>query len=212
MLVKLYEENPDPRVIGILTETLEKGGVIIYPTDTVYGLGCNIYNQKAVERVAQIKGVKSEKANFSFIVPDLSSLSEYTKWVNNETFKIMKKALPGPFTFILHASSAVPKILKNKKKTVGLRIPSNKIILEIVKELGHPILTTSLLDRDKIIEYSTDPELIYENYKNQVDIVIDGGFGGNIPSTIIDCTGDRPVIIREGVGLDEYDLPEISFN
>ena len=204
MLLKLYEENPDPRLVRILTETLEKGGVIIYPTDTVYGIGCDIYNHKAVEKIAQIKGVKSDKANFSFIVSDLSSLSEYTKWVNNETFRIMKKALPGPFTFILHASSSVPKILKNKKKTVGLRIPSNRIILEIVKELGHPILTTSLLDSDEIIEYSTDPELIYEDYKNKVDIVIDGGFGGNIPSTIIDCTQDEIEIIREGKGELEY--------
>lgn len=206
MLLKLYNDNPDPRLIRIITECLEKGGVIIYPTDTVYGIGCDIYNQKAIERVARIKGVKSEKANFSFIVPDLSGLSEYTKWVSNETFRIMKKTLPGPFTFILHASSAVPKILKNKKKTVGLRIPANQIILEIVKELDRPILTTSLLDEDEIIEYTTDPELIYENYKDLVDIVIDGGFGGNIPSTIIDCTGESPIIIREGAGIGDYDL------
>ena len=206
MLLKLYDTNPDPRLIQLICETLRKGGLIIYPTDTVYGIGCDIYNQKAVERAAKIKGVKAEKANFSFIVHDLSSLSEYTKWVSNATFRLMKKILPGPFTFILHASSAVPKILKNKKKTVGLRIPANNIITDIVKELGHPILTTSLLDNDEIIEYTTDPELIYENYRDQVDIVIDGGYGGNIPSTIIDCTGDEPSVVREGAGMDDLDM------
>ncbi len=206
MILKLYEDNPSPRLIQLICDTLRKGGIIIYPTDTVYGIGCDIYNQKAVERIAKIKNVKPEKANFSFIVHDLSSLSEYTKWVTNETFRLMKKSFPGPITFILHASSTVPKILKNKKKTVGLRIPANNIILEIVKELGHPILTTSLLDNDEIIEYTTDPELIYENYKDQVNIVINGGFGGNIPSTIIDCTGEEPIIVREGAGIDKLDI------
>lgn len=200
MLLKLYEENPDPRLIRNICETLRKGGIIIYPTDTVYGIGCDIYQHKAIEKIAYLKGVRPEKSNFSFIVSDLSHLSDYAKWVNNDTFKLMKKSFPGPYTFILHASSSVPKILKSKKKTVGIRIPKNNIILEIVQELGHPLLTTSLHDSDEIIEYTTDPELIHENFKDKVDIVIDGGFGGNIPSTVIDCTGDIPVVLRQGAG------------
>lgn len=200
MLLKMYNENPGQRHIKMVCDILKNGGVIIYPTDTVYGLGCDIFNSRAVEKVAKIKGVKPEKSNFSFIVSDLSHLSNYTRFVDNTIFKLMKSVLPGPYTFILDANSSVPKILKNKKKTVGIRIPDNNIILEIVRELGNPILTTSIHDTDEIIDYTTDPELIYENFKDKVDVVIDGGFGGNVPSTIIDCTSDVPVIVREGAG------------
>lgn len=200
MLIKLYEENPNPKQVQAVCDILSRGGVIIYPTDTVYGIGCDIYQHKAVERIARIKGIRPDHANFSFIVSDLSHLSDYAKWVNNDTFKLMKRTLPGPYTFILHASSNVPRILKNRKKTVGIRIPKNNIIMEIVRELGHPILTTSLHDSDEIIEYTTDPELIHENFEEKVDLVIDGGFGGNVPSTVIDCTGEEPLILREGAG------------
>jgi tRNA threonylcarbamoyl adenosine modification protein (Sua5/YciO/YrdC/YwlC family) len=196
----MYEENPSPKHIERICEVLRGGGLIIYPTDTVYGLGCDIFNHKAVEKIARLKGVKPENARFSFIVSDLSHLSTYTRFVNNDVFKLMKATLPGPYTYILHANSNVPRILKNKKKTIGIRIPDNNIILEIVRILGHPILTTSIHDSDKIIDYTTDPELIYESFKDRVDIVIDGGYGGNVPSTIIDCTSETPVVIREGAG------------
>ncbi|MDF1570228.1 MAG: L-threonylcarbamoyladenylate synthase [Bacteroidales bacterium] len=200
MMVKLYERNPDPNVIREVVDILEKGGVIIYPTDTVYGLGCDITKARAVERVARIKGIKPEKADFAFICSDLSHLSDYARQVDNNTFKLMKSYLPGPYTFILNASSNVPKILKQNKKTVGIRIPDNNIILEIVRQLGRPILTTSLKEDDEILEYNTDPEIIHETYKDQVDLVIDGGYGGIIPSTILDCTSDEPQLIREGLG------------
>lgn len=200
MIVKLYERNPDPNVIMEIVDLLERGGVIIYPTDTVYGIGCDITKARAVERIARIKGIKPENANFAFICSDLSHLSDYARQVDNYTFKLMKSYLPGPYTFILNASSNVPKLLKHKKKTVGIRIPDNNIILEIVRKLGHPILTTSLREDDSIQEYLTDPDMIHEEYKDLVDLVIDGGYGGLIPSTILDCTGDEPVIIREGLG------------
>ena len=200
MFIKMYNENPNPRHVRMVVDSLKEGGVIIYPTDTVYGIGCDIFNSQAVEKIARLKGIKAEKANFSFIVSDLSHLSNYTRFVDNDIFRLMKQLLPGPYTFILHANSSVPKILKNKKKTVGIRIPDNNIILEIVRELGNPILTTSIHDVDDIIEYTTDPEIIYENFKDKIDILIDGGFGGNVPSTVIDCTGDEPVILREGAG------------
>jgi len=200
MLVKLYENNPDPRIIDQVVDILQDGGVIIYPTDTVYGIGCDITKARAVERVARIKKVKPEKANFAFICSDLSHLSDYARSVSNDTFKLMKSYLPGPYTFILSANSNVPKLLKQKKKTVGIRIPDNNIIIEIVRRLGHPILTTSLREDDEILEYTTDPEIIHEEYKGLVDIVIDGGYGGITPSTILDCTGDQPEIIREGLG------------
>lgn len=200
MLIKLYEENPNPRSIQKIVDTLHKGGIIIYPTDTVYGLGCDITNAKAVERVARIKGVKVEKANFSFICSDLSHLSDYTKPIPGYIFKLIKRYLPGPFTFILGASNNVPRYFKGKKKTVGIRVPDNSIIKAIVEELGNPILSTSIHDEDEIMEYSIDPELIYEKYKDIVDVVIDGGFGGLIPSTIIDCTKEDPEIIRQGKG------------
>ncbi|MCK4664941.1 MAG: threonylcarbamoyl-AMP synthase [Bacteroidales bacterium] len=200
MLLKIHPDTPSSRQILKVVEVLQNGGVIIYPTDTVYGIGCDIYNQKAVEKIAKIKGVNPEKANFSFICYDLSHLSDYTKQVNNDVFKLMKKNLPGPFTFILNANGKVPKLFRNKKKTVGIRIPDNNIVREIVRELGNPILTTSIHDEDEVIEYTTDPELIYEKYKDIVDIVVDGGYGNNEASTVVDCTKDEIEIVREGAG------------
>jgi tRNA threonylcarbamoyl adenosine modification protein (Sua5/YciO/YrdC/YwlC family) len=203
MLVKLFNENPNLREILKIVEILRKGGLIIYPTDTVYGLGCDITNAKAVEKVARIKGVKVEKNNFSFICSDLSHISDFTKPISNSVFKLMKKNLPGPFTFILEANNNVPKYFKGKK-TVGIRVPDNNIIREIIRELGNPILSTSIHDEDEILEYSTDPELIYEKYQDVAEVVIDGGYGEFVPSTIIDCTGDEIQIIREGKGVLEY--------
>ncbi len=203
MLLKLYNENPNPRDIRNIVDVLHDGGIIIYPTDTVYGLGCDITNSKAVEQVARFKGIKIEKANFSFICSDLSHLSDFTKPISNTTFKLMKKNLPGPFTFILEANNNVPKYFKGKKKTVGIRIPDNNIIREIVRELGNPILSTSIRDEDEILEYTTDPELIYEKYKDIADIVIDGGYGELTPSTVVDCTGSTPEIVRQGKGILE---------
>jgi tRNA threonylcarbamoyl adenosine modification protein (Sua5/YciO/YrdC/YwlC family) len=200
MIIKLYPENPNPRQVSKVVEILQKGGVVIYPTDSVYGIGCNIYNHKAIERVAKIKGIAPDKAMFSIICHSLSQVSEYTKPINNTIFKLMKKNLPGPFTFILEANNKVPDIFQSNKKTVGIRIPENLITLEIVKELGNPILNTSVHDDDEIIEYTTDPELIHEKYQDIVDLVIDGGYGLNTPTTIIDCTGDEPLITREGAG------------
>jgi tRNA threonylcarbamoyl adenosine modification protein (Sua5/YciO/YrdC/YwlC family) len=200
MLIKLYEENPNIRQILQVVDILRNGGIIIYPTDTVYALGCDILNQKAVERIAQLKGVKLEKAQFSFIFYDLSHIADYTKPISNSVFKVMKRNLPGPFTFILEANNNVPRYFKGKKKTVGIRIPNNNIIREIVKELGNPIYATSIHDQDEIIAYTTDPELIHEQYDNKVEVVIDGGFGDNQVSTIVDCTSDEIEIIREGKG------------
>jgi tRNA threonylcarbamoyl adenosine modification protein (Sua5/YciO/YrdC/YwlC family) len=201
MLIKIHPENPGSRQIKTVVECLYDGGIIIYPTDTVYGLGCDIYKSKAVEKIAFIKGIKKEKANFSFICHDLSQLSDYTKPISNEIYKLMKTNLPGPFTFILNANNKVPKLFQSKKKSVGIRIPDNNIINEIVKELGNPIMSTSIHDEDEIIEYTTDPELIHEKYKNIVDIVIDGGYGDNEASTIVDCTKDEIMILREGKGI-----------
>lgn len=184
----------------MVVDCLNDAGVVIFPTDTVYGLGCDIYQSKAIERVARIKGIKKEKANFSFICHDLSNLADYARPLNNSVYKLMKATLPGPFTFILNANSNVPKIFQSKKKTVGIRVPDNKIPVEIVKELGHPILSTSVYDEDEILEYTTDPELIHEKFKDLVDIVIDGGYGDNQPSTILDCTGEEVWVIREGKG------------
>lgn len=195
---RMHPENPADRHINRIVEILKDDGVIIYPTDTVYGIGCDITKPKAVERVALIKGIKPEKANFSFICYDLSHISDFTKPLSNNIFKLMKRNLPGPFTFILEANNNVPKILKANRKSIGIRVPNNNIIREIVKALGNPILTTSLRTNDEIIEYNTDPELIYEEYENIVDAVIDGGYGGLIASTIIDCTGSEPEIIRQG--------------
>ncbi|MDD3637253.1 MAG: L-threonylcarbamoyladenylate synthase [Bacteroidales bacterium] len=201
MLLKIYPENPAPRHIKTVIECLNDGGLVIFPTDTVYGLGSSIHKPKALDKVAQLKGVKKEKANFSFIFHNLSMLSEFTKPIENEVYKLMRRNLPGPFTFILNANNSVPRIFQNKKKTIGIRIPDENIISTIVEELGHPVATTSILDDDKILEYTTDPEIIHEKFKDKVDIVIDGGFGGNQPSTIIDCTGNEILIIREGKGV-----------
>jgi tRNA threonylcarbamoyl adenosine modification protein (Sua5/YciO/YrdC/YwlC family) len=205
MLIKIYPENPNEKAIQQAADVLRKGGIIIYPTDTVYGLGCDITNQKAIERICKIRYIKPEKANFSFICYDLSHISDYIKPIDNATFRVLKKALPGPFTFIFNASHAVPKLLSSNKKTVGIRVPDNNIAREIVKALGNPILSTSIHDEDDIIEYSTDPELIHEKYEDLVDLVIDGGYGDNIPSTVIDCTTGEFDVIREGKGqLEEY--------
>lgn len=200
VFIKLYPENPDPRKISQVIDVLQKGGVIIYPTDTVYGMGCDIFNQKAIERIGLIKGVKPKKEHFSFICYDLSNISEYTRSLSTPVFKLMKKALPGPFTFILAANNKVPKLLNSKKKTVGIRVPDHSIPRLLVKELGQPILTTSIRDEDDVIEYSTDPELIYEKYKDLVDVVIDGGYGNNVASTVVDCSSDQIEVIREGLG------------
>ena len=201
--IKLYEENPEQRKIEQIVEVLRNGGVIIYPTDTVYGIGCDFFNAKAVQRVCQIKNIKPQ--SLSFVCYDLSEISEYVRSLSTPTFKVMKKALPGPFTFILNSSSKVPKVLNAKRKTVGIRIPDNNIPRMIVKELGNPIITTSIHDEDEIIEYSTDPELIYEKYQNLVDVLIDGGYGGNVPSTVVSCVNDEFEVVREGLGdLDLY--------
>ncbi len=200
MLVRLFNENPNPKEIRRIADVLRGGGLIIYPTDTVYGLGCDITNQKAVEKVARIKGIKVEKSNFSFICSDFRHLSDYTRPIPNHIFKLIRKNLPGPFTFILEANNNVPKYFKGKKKTVGIRIPDNNIIREIVNELGNPILSTSIHDDDEILEYTTDPELIHEKYQEIADVIIDGGYGELVPSTIVDCSGDEIEIVRQGKG------------
>jgi tRNA threonylcarbamoyl adenosine modification protein (Sua5/YciO/YrdC/YwlC family) len=197
--IKIYEENPNPKEISKVVKVLKAGGLIIYPTDTVYGLGCDINNLKALERVARIKTVKLEKSNFSFICEDLSNLSDYVKQIDTATFKILKRALPGPYTFILPGAKSLPNPFK-KKKTVGIRVPDNKIAIEIVKQLGNPIISTSIHDEDEVLEYTTDPELIYEKWKDLVDLVIDAGYGDNLASTIIDLSEGEPIIVREGKG------------
>jgi len=203
MLLRIHPDNPSERQIRIVVDCLNDGGVIIFPTDTIYAIGCDIYKQKAVDRVAQIKGVRKEKANFSFICQDLSHLSEFSRPIDNAVYKLMRKNLPGPFTFILSASNNVPKIFQSKKKSIGIRVPDNNIAREIVLVLGNPIMSTSVHDDDEIIEYTTDPELIYERYKNQVDIVVDGGYGDNRASTIVDCSSIEPEILRVGKGVLE---------
>ncbi len=200
MLITIHPETPSQRQLLKVVEVFEKGGVVIYPTDTVYGMGCGIRQSRAIEKIASIKGVNPSNPDFSFIFHDLSLLSEYTSPISTHIFKLMKRNLPGPFTFILRANHHIPKPFKKQKKTVGIRIPDNIIIREIVRELGHPILTTSILNPDEIIEYITDPGLIYEKYRNFVDVVIDGGYGSNKPSTVVDCTGDEPVVVRQGKG------------
>ena len=198
-LIKIYSDNPDPKEIQRVVNILKKGGLVIYPTDTVYGLGCDITNIKALERIARIKGVKLEKANFSFICKDLSNLSDYVKQINTSTFKILKRALPGAYTFILPGYKNLPNPFK-KRKTVGIRVPDNSIILNLVEVLGNPIVSTSIRDEDDILEYTTDPELILEKWDNLVDVVIDGGYGDNEASTVIDLSENEPQIIREGKG------------
>lgn len=198
MFIKIYPENPNPKEIDKVVRVLQDGGLVIYPTDTVYAIGCDALNVRAVEKICRMKGINPQKSDLSIICYDLSNLSEYAK-VSNAAFKLMKKNLPGPFTFILPTSSELPKIYKNRKE-VGIRVPDNLIIRTLVKELGNPILTMSVHHEDEIIEYSTDPELIYEKYENQVDIVIDGGYGGTEPSTVIDCTTNDFEVIRQGKG------------
>lgn len=205
MLIKIYEDNPNAKAIAQAVDILKKGGVIIYPTDTVYGIGCDITNHKAIERVCQIRGLNPDKSNLSFICYDLTEISSFTKPFDTTVFRVLKKALPGPFTFIFNASGQVPKLLSSKKKTVGIRVPNNNIVREIVKELGNPIITSSIHDEDEIIEYSTDPELIHEKYEELVDLVIDGGYGDNVASTVIDVTSGDFEVIREGKGdIEDY--------
>ncbi len=203
ILIRIYEENPNPKDIKKVVDVIRKGGLVIYPTDTVYGLGCDITNTSALEKIAQIKQVKLEKANFSFICEDLSNLSDYVKQIDSPTFKLLKRNLPGPFTFILPGNNSLPNVFK-KKKTVGIRVPDNNICRAIVRQLGNPIVSTSIKDDDEVIEYTTDPELILEKWNHLVDIVIDGGYGDNIGSTVIDLTGDEPEVLREGKGNIEF--------
>lgn len=197
--IKIYVDKPSETAIKKVVEVLKNGGLVIYPTDTVYGLGCDITNSRALEKLAKIKGVKLEKANFSFVCSSLSNISDYVKQIDTPTFKILKRALPGAYTFILPGNNDLPKDFR-KKKTVGIRVPDNNIAIQIVEMLGNPIVSTSIHDEDEVIEYSTDPELIFEKWQNQVDLVIDGGYGENIASTIIDLTGHEPIIVREGKG------------
>lgn len=197
--IRIYEENPNPKEIQRVVEVLRKGGLVIYPTDTVYGLGCDITNSRALEKIARIKGIKLEKANWSFICADLSNLSDYARQIDTATFKILKRALPGPYTFILAGNNNLPKDFK-KKKTVGIRVPDNNIARSLVTALGNPIVSTSIRDEDDVLEYTTDPELIHEKWDNLVDVVIDGGYGGNIASTIIDLSTGVPEVVREGKG------------
>lgn len=201
MFLRISENNISPASVSSVITCLKNGGIIIYPTDTVYALGCDITNPKAVEKLCRLKGIKPEKSHFSFVCSDLSHLSEFTKAIPNHVFRIMKKALPGPYTFILEANGNVPKLLKQNKKTVGIRVPDNQICHAIVTELGNPLISTSLIDTsDDVVEYFSDPEIIYQQYEGKVDMVIDGGFGNVHPSTILDCSGDEVLVIREGQG------------
>jgi tRNA threonylcarbamoyl adenosine modification protein (Sua5/YciO/YrdC/YwlC family) len=203
MLIRLYPENPNQKNIRQIIEVLEDGGIIIYPTDTVYAMGCDIRANNTIEKIARFKGLNPDNPDLSLIFQDMSQLSEYTIIRDNNIFKLLKRNLPGPFTFIVRANNQIPKLFKNKKKTVGIRIPESKIILELVSELGRPIVTTSIHDPDEVIEYTTDPELIYEKYRDFADIIIDGGYGKNEASTIVDCTGDEIQVIRQGLGILE---------
>lgn len=204
MLVRIYEENPNPKKLRQMAELLENGGIIIYPTDTIYAMGCAITSRKAIDKLARFKGLNPGNPDMSFIFHSMSQLAEYTVIHDNNIFKLLKRNLPGPFTFIVQANSQIPKLFMGKKKTVGIRIPNNNIVLELARELGKPILTTSIHDSDEIVEYITDPELIYEKYRDFADAVIDGGFGKNDASTVVDCTGDEILIIRQGLGILEY--------
>lgn len=199
LFLRIYQDNPSQKVIDRAVDILRRGGVIIYPTDTVYGLGCDITKTKALEKIARLKHIKLEKANFSFICYDLSNLSQYVRQLDNSSYKILKRTLPGPYTFILRGNNSLPKVFK-KKKTVGIRVPDNAIVRQLAKELGNPIISTSIYDEDELIEYTTDPELIYEKWGDQVDLVLNGGYGGNIPSTIVDLSQEEPEIVRYGKG------------
>jgi tRNA threonylcarbamoyl adenosine modification protein (Sua5/YciO/YrdC/YwlC family) len=203
MLIRLFNENPNQKHIRQIVDLLESGGIIIYPTDTVYAMGCDIKASKSIEKIARFKGLNPKNPDLSLIFHDMSQLSEYTIIRDNNIFKLLKRNLPGPFTFIVRANNQIPKLFKNKKKTVGIRIPANNIVLQLVSELGRPIITTSIHDPDEIIEYTTDPELIHEKYSDFVDAVLDGGFGNNEASTIVDCTGDEIEIVRQGLGILE---------
>jgi tRNA threonylcarbamoyl adenosine modification protein (Sua5/YciO/YrdC/YwlC family) len=205
MLIKIYPENPNERQLSTVIDCLNNSGIVIYPTDTIYGLACNIYKPKAIDRIARLKGISMEKANFSFICYDLSHLSEYCKPIPNNIYRLMRKVLPGPFTFILEANNNVPKIFHSKKRTIGIRVPDNNIAREMVRLLGNPMMSTSIHDDDVIVEYTTDPELMHENFEKLVDIVIDGGYGDNEASTVIDCTKGEAVLVRQGKGvLEDY--------
>ncbi len=199
MVIHIHPDNPQPRQLKMVVETLQKGGVIVYPTDTIYGLGCDIYNAQAIERICRIKGIDPKKAQLTFVCADLSHLNEYTKSLSTPLFRILKNALPGPYTFILEANKQVPKLLKTKKDTVGIRVPDHRITQALIKELGHPIMSVSL-PMDEDVEYYTDPEVIHEHFEKLVDIVVDGGYGSTTPSTVIDCTSGSPELIREGAG------------
>lgn len=203
MLLRINPSKPNDTEIAQVVNCLRDGGIIIYPTDTVYGIGCDINKQRAVERICKLKNLDPDKANFSFICHNLSHISDFTRPISTSTYKLMKKALPGPFTFVLEGNNSVPKLFKSKRKTVGIRVPDNLICLEIVKQLGNPIMSTSVHDDDELIEYTTDPEMIYEKYRDKVDIVIAGGYGNNEPSTIVDCTTDDFVVLRQGLGILE---------
>ena len=198
-LIKIHPENPDLRKIEQVVQVLRDGGLVIYPTDTVYGIGCDIFHPRAIEKIAKLKNLKPEKANFAFICHDMSHLADFAR-VSTPVYKVMKKALPGPFTFVLPATAEVPRILNNKRKTIGIRIPDNNIPRMLVRELGHPILTSSIVDEDDVLEYSTDPELIFEKFENQVDVIIDGGYGHNVASTIVLCENDEFEVVRQGLG------------
>ncbi len=204
MFLRINPDNPEGRKIKQVAEVLRKGGVIIYPTDTVYAFGCDIFQQKAVDRICQLRGLNPKKARLSFICKNIAEMSEYTPQIDNQTFKLLKKNLPGPFTFVLKSGNKLPKILKNNKNTIGIRVPDNNIVSHILEELGHPMLTASLKSDDEILEYFTDPFDIYEDFKKRVDIVVDGGIGGNVPSTVVDCTDDDFEILREGAGELKY--------
>jgi tRNA threonylcarbamoyl adenosine modification protein (Sua5/YciO/YrdC/YwlC family) len=202
--LKIHPDNPQPKAMAQVVEVLKKGGLVIYPTDTIYGLGCDLHNVRAVERLCQLRGLNPSKAQLSFICSDLTNISEYAR-ISTQTYKVMKKALPGPFTFVLEASSKVPKIGGTRRKTVGIRVPDNAICQTLVEQLGNPIISTSIHDEDEVVEYTTDPELIYEKYRNLVDLVIDGGYGNNIASTVVNCENDEFDILREGAGdIEEF--------
>ena len=201
MLIKIYPENPAPRHINKVVEVLQKGEIVIFPTDTIYAMGCHLYHPKAIERIEQIKGIKKGKAQFSLLIKDLSMLSEYVRPIDNHIFRLIRKNTPGPFTFILNANSQVPKLFQSKKKTIGLRIPANNILLSLIDELKNPLVSTSLHDEDKIITYPTDPEIIYEKFGHLINYMIDGGFGANEASTVVDCTSGEAIVTRQGKGI-----------
>jgi len=204
MLIKIYPENPNPKHIRIVADTLEAGNIVIYPTDTIYAMGCDIRATRAIEKIAYFKGMNPLNPDMSLIFHDMSQLSEYTVIRDNSVFKLLKRNLPGPFTFIVQANNQIPKLFKNKKKTVGIRIPDNSIVLELIRELGRPLMTSSIHDQDQVVEYITDPELIYEKYRDFAEIVIDGGYGKNEASTIVDCTSEEIRVVRQGLGVLEF--------